>query len=546
MAAQTSHHGDRAAGRDWKAEYEELSRRDRDAALPPEDLERLGIAAYLAGDESGSISIHSRAHTLALERGELRQAARAAYWISFALIGARDLTRATAWAARARRLLDEDRHDCVERGYVLLPFGLEQVVAGDFTGAEATFTEAERTGERFADADLTSLARQGRGRVLVALGRVAEGVALFDEVMVSVTANEVTPIIAGVVYCSVISACVELLDIRRAHAWTEALDDWCATQRGLVPYRGECLAHRAEIMCWRGQWAEALDQARRACEAQLAAKGARPGAAAYALAELLRLRGDLPAAEEAYQLASAHGRAPYPGLALLRLAQGHTESARAAVERLMAEPASARQRADVLAAAVEIQLAAGNVAAARESADGLQAIAARLPSEWLRAMALSAQGVVLVEESRPADALAPLREALAAWHELGAPYESARVHVALGRACQVLGDADGARLEWEAAAHAFRGCGARPALAAMEALTGDTTPPTVQARDGLTSREVDVLRLVAQGKTNRAIARDLDISEKTVARHVSNIFLKLDLSTRAAATAYAFTHGLAR
>ena len=179
----------------------------------------------------------------------------------------------------------------------MLPQALEQIAAGDLAGAEATFAAAERIGERFADADLTSLARQGRGRVLVALGRVAEGVALFDEVMVAVTAGEVTPIIAGVVYCSVISACFEMLDIRRAQEWTEALNDWCEAQPGLVPYRGECLAHRAEILRLRGRWPEALDEARRAYDALAAAKRAGQGTAAYALAELHRLRGDIPAAE---------------------------------------------------------------------------------------------------------------------------------------------------------------------------------------------------------------------------------------------------------
>ena len=261
--------------RDWKAEYAELSARDGRKALEPADLERLGIAAYLAGHESGSIDVHTRAHHLALERGDTRQAARSAFWIAFALIGARELTRAAGWAARARRLLEEDRHDCVECGYVMLPQALEQTASGDLAGAEATFAAAERIGERFADADLTSLARQGRGRVLVGLGRVAEGVALFDEVMVAVTAGEVTPIVSGVVYCSVISACFEMLDIRRAQEWTEALNDWCEAQPGLVQYRGECLAHRAEIFRLRGRWPEALDEARRAYDVLAAARSTR-------------------------------------------------------------------------------------------------------------------------------------------------------------------------------------------------------------------------------------------------------------------------------
>jgi DNA-binding CsgD family transcriptional regulator/tetratricopeptide (TPR) repeat protein len=505
------------------------------------------MAAYLAGHESGSIDVHTRAHNMALDRGDTRQAARSAFWVAFVLIGARELTRAAGWAARARRLLEEDGHDCVECGYVMLPQALEQTSRGDLVGAETTFAAAERFGERFADLDLTSLARQGRGRVLVGLGRVAEGVTLFDEVMVAVTAGELTPIVSGVVYCSVISACFELLDIRRAQEWTEALNSWCVAQPGLVPYRGECLLHRAEMFRFRGRWTEALDEARRAYEALVAGKRAGQGTAAYALAELHRLRGEIPAAEDAYRLASEHGGAPHPGLALLRLAQGRGDAARGAIDRVMAEPTRGRQRPDVLVAAVEILLASGDVPAARRAADELKAMAAALNSEWLRAMAASADGCVHLADGRARQALAPLREALTIWQDLDAPYEVARVKVLVGRACRALGDADGARMEWDAAVRVFRQFGATPALAEVEALMqapSATTGSTVPETGGLTSRELEVLRLIAGGKTNRAIAGELDISEKTVARHVSNIFTKLDLSTRAGATAYAFTHRL--
>ena len=280
--APPSGHRTRAspASPDWQAEYAELAARDRRTALEPVDLERLGIAAYLAGHESDAIGVHTRAHNVALGNGDSRQAARSAFWIAFALIGAREVTRAAGWAARARRLLEEDRHDCVESGYVMVPEGLERTLAGDLAGAEATFAAAERIGERFADPDLTSLARMGRGRAIVASGRVAEGVALLDEVMVAVTAGELSPIISGVVYCSVISACFEILDMRRARDWTEALNDWCNAQPGVVPYRGECLAHRAEIFSLRGRWPEALDEARRASDALAPANRMGQGIAA--------------------------------------------------------------------------------------------------------------------------------------------------------------------------------------------------------------------------------------------------------------------------
>jgi len=529
----------------WKAEYAELSALDLRAELDPADLERLGVAAYLVGEEARSIDAHTRAHSLALARGDTRQAARSAYWVAFAFIGARDLTQAAGWAARARRVLEEDRHDCVECGYVLLPEALGRVTAGDLVGAEATLAEAERLGERFTDRDLTSLARQARGRVLVGLGRVQEGVALFDEAMVAVTAGEVTPIVCGVVYCSVISACFEMLDMRRAQEWTEALNRWCEAQPDSVPYRGECLTHRAEILRLRARWPEALELGRRAYDALASSKHPGRGMAAYALGEVHRLRGEIQAAEDAYRLAGEHGRAPHPGLALLRAAQGQLDAARAAIVRVMAEPARGSQRAQVLAAAVEILLASDDVIGARRAADELKTMADALGSVWLRGIAACADGAVLLADGRPDEALAPLREALSTWRELDAPYEAARVRVLVGRACLSLRDEEGAKAEWDGAAAVFRQFGAAPALAAVEALRQRAASTLEPEATRLTPREIEVLRLIASGKTNREIAHALDISEKTVARHVSNIFTKIDVPTRAAATAYAFTHRLA-
>jgi DNA-binding CsgD family transcriptional regulator len=528
---------------DWGEQYAELSARDRHTPLPPAELERLGAAAYMAGDEAACIDAHTSAHNIALANRDIRQAARSAFWVAFALIGARELTRAGGWAARAQRLLEEHQCDSVECGYVRLPHGLQQVTAGDLAGAEATFAGIERIGERFGDADLVNLARHGRGRALVAMGRITPGLILLDEVMVSVTAGEVTPIVSGVIYCSVISACFELLDMRRAQEWTEALNGWCERQSGLVPYRGECLTHRADLLRLRGRWAEALAEAQRAFETQAAVH--REGGTAYVIAELHRLRGNAAEAEAAYRIAAEHGRAPQPGLSLLRLAQGQRDLARASIERALAEPSHSRQRADLLAAAVEILLAAGDVDAAQKPAEELKAIAASIPSAWLRAMAAAAEGAVLVAAAQPREALAPLREAVTIWCDLDAPYEAARARLLVGRACQALGDRDGARLEVDAAARAFRVFGAAPALAELERPATDRHADAPMAPGGLTARELEVLKKMAQGKTNRAIARELEISEKTVARHVSNIFTKLDLSSRAAATAYAFTHHLA-
>jgi DNA-binding CsgD family transcriptional regulator len=292
----------------------------------------------------------------------------------------------------------------------------------------------------------------------------------------------------------------------------------------------------------RGRWTEALDEARHAYEALAQAKGPGAGSAAYGLGELHRLRGDAAAAEGAYTRASDHGRTPYPGLALLRLETGQGETARAAIERALAEPLKGRQRATLLAGAVEILIASGDVAGAARASAELQAIADRFETPWLRAMAASAHGAVCLAEGRAHDALPPLRAAAAIWRDLDASYDVARVTVLIGRSCRALGDEDGARLEWDAAARVFRQFGAAPALAALESLTHRQGPPA--GASGLSPRELEVLRLIAKGHTNRMIAHDLAISEKTVARHISNIFTKLDLTSRAAATAFAFTHGL--
>jgi ATP/maltotriose-dependent transcriptional regulator MalT len=319
------------------------------------------------------------------------------------------------------------------------------------------------------------------------------------------------------------------------------LNDWCATQPGLVPYRGECMAHRADLLRLRGEWRQALDEARHAYDALAVGKRPGRGASAYAMGELHRLMGDAAAAEEAYRQASEYGRSPQPGLALLRLAQGRKDDARLAMTRVLLEQTRGRPRIDALAGAVEVLLACGDQAGARVAADELCAIASATDAPWVRAVAAQADGAVKLEVGDPQSAVGPLREAITLWRELDVPYEVARATVLSGLACRQLGDTDGATLELDAAARTFQQIGATADLKRLDALR--EAPRS--APGGLTSREVEVLRLIAQGKSNRAIAESLEISEKTVARHVSNIFIKLDLPSRAAATAYAFTHGLA-
>ncbi len=526
----------------WQQTYDELCAEDRRSPLEPAALEQLAMAAYLVGQDNEAVDVLARAHNAFVERMDQVRAARCAFWLAFILMNTGEGARASGWLARAQRLLDEGHHDAVERGYLLLPAALRQVGARDLATAATTFAQAAEIGERFGESDLVNLARQGQGRTLLGLGKVAEGVALLDEVMIAVTSGEVSPIVAGTIYCSVISACFDIFDMRRAQEWTDALNRWCTSHPDLVPYRGECLVHRAEIMLLHGGWRDALEEARRACD-WLSRPSVRPpvGAAYYQLGELYRLRGDFSDAEDAYRVAGERGRAPYPGLALLRLAQGQRDAAKAAICRVAEEVRDRRTRARVLAACVEIQLAAAEIALARKAADELAAIATEAGGPFLHALSSHASGAVLLAEGQAARALTALREACAGWRDLDAPYEVARATVLIARACRQLGDADGAEIELRAAARTFRQLGAKPDLARVEQLSA-TAPPA--AAGPLTPREMEVLALVASGKTNRGIAEALSISEKTVARHVSNIFTKLDLSSRAAATAYAFKHRL--
>ena len=501
------------------------------------DLEREAVTAYLAGREADCLELLTRAHHAAVEAGNPPAAARAAFWLAFQLIGAGDQAQASGWAARAKRLLEDYGQPCVECGYILIPQGFAAFSSGDVDRAQAAFGEAEAIGLRFHDKDLVAFSRHGRGRVLIATRRIDEGVALLDEVMLSVTSGELTPLIAGTVYCSVIAACFELYDVARAREWTEALNAWCAARPGVVPYRGDCLVHRSEVLRLGGRWREAVGEAAQVPSMPVTRRPAR-AAALYELAEIHRLQGEVAAAEEAYRGAAELGRLAHPGLALLRLAQGDADAAKASISRALAEHRG-RHRASLLAAAVEIDVAAGDLDAARTASAELTQTAEAVRSPWLRAMARHAAGALLVADGQSEPALARLQEALGIWRELDMPYHAARTRAAIAAACDRLGDAEGARLEREAAARAFRDIGASVDLADLERRSSPSSS------NGLTAREVEVLRLVARGRTNRAIAEALAISEKTVARHVSNIFTKLDLPSRAAATAYAFRKGLA-
>ena len=527
--------------RAWADAFAELSAADAEAPLEPEDLERVATAAYLLGRDEDSVQVWERAHHELLRRGDEERAARCAGWMVFVLMNGGEFARAGGWLARARRLLDDGQRDCVERGHLLVPLAFQHAVAGDWPSAHAISGQAAEIGDRFGDIDLVTLARNIQGRALIGQGKTVEGMTLLDELMVAVIADEVSEIVAGAVYCSVIEACQEVFDLRRAQQWTAALTHWCDSQPDLVPFSGNCLVHRAEIMQLHGAWPDAVDAAQRACERLLRRSQPAVGAAFYQQGELHRLCGEFAQAEEAYHQASRSGRDPQPGLARLRLAQGQVDAAEATIRRATAGAQDRLARSRLLPALVEIMFAAGDAGAAGAAADELSEMAGDLDAPLLRALATHGEGAVLLLEGDARAALGALRHAWSAWRELEVPYEAARVRVLIGLACRELEDEETAEMELDAARSVFEQLGAVPDLARAQALSRESP---AKPAGGLTARELDVLRLVATGKTNRSIAADLFLSEKTVARHVSNIFTKLGLSSRAAATAYAYEHDL--
>jgi ATP/maltotriose-dependent transcriptional regulator MalT len=481
-------------------------------------------------------------HRAYLDAGATLPAARCAVWLGINLFRRGEIGAATGWLGRTQRLLDTYDGDCPERAYLRVPEIFRLQAQGRIDEAIALAAAAAETGRRLGDADLAALASHSQGELLVHAGRIDEGVALLDEAMLSVTAGELSPIITGIVYCGVITGCHAAFDVRRAQEWTTALTRWCDDQPDLIAFSGACMVHRAELMQVRGAWPDALEEARRAARRATEVHQVRAAAqAVYIEGELHRLCGAYADAETAFREAARGGWEPQPGLALLRLAQGEAAAAAATLDRALGESTDRTRRAELLPAAVEVRLARGDVDGARAAADELGELAAIYGSDLLQAALDQARGAVDLAAGDARAALPALRRAWRGWQEVDAPYAGARVRELVGLACRDLGDEDAAAMELDAAREAFATLGAGPDVSRLARLAGARPP---RATQGLTPRELQVLRLVAGGATNRGIAAELVLSEKTVDRHVSNILAKLRVPSRAAATAFAYEHEL--
>jgi len=524
--------------RDWKSARESFTAAAEKGPLSVDDLASMSDSAWWLGLNDEALAGFEDLYRRYLSDDRRSEAAKLALDTGFLWFLRGEQSIGGGWVSRGRRLLDE-MPDCVEKGYGLVMDIDDAIAAGKFDEAVATATEVQAVATRFGDANLAAAGLVGEGMAMIRQGDVRAGLALLDEAMLPVAAGEVSPDLAGNLYCQLMGICEELADIPRARVWTEATERWCDRFTSAVMFAGVCRMHRAQLLQIQGDWDLAEDEARQVCHDLADMNMFAVAESHYQIGEIRRLRHDFAGAEDAYRKAHGMGRDPQPGLALLRMAQARVAVAKGSIRgALVSHSKGPLARARLLAAQVEIDLAAGDMVAAESAAADLEQIASAFASPGIEASAAQARGAVQVAMGRHVEALPVLREAVRKWQALDAPYDAARSRVLAAQAALGLGDNDAADLDLEAAELLFDRLGA--VGDAMRVLRLRSVSPV----PGLTGREIEVLSCVAGGQSNREVAATLFISEKTVARHLSNIFTKLGVSSRTEAAAFAFRQGL--
>jgi DNA-binding CsgD family transcriptional regulator/tetratricopeptide (TPR) repeat protein len=548
----------------WAEACDEFAAADRLEPLTAEDLERFAEAAQVLGRGEEAVKTLRRAYEAREAASEFDRAVTTAFWLWQALIMNREYARANGWVAQVRRLARErfasQEGPAQERppqalpahvyrpvpmddnGWLLVTDAYALIGLADYEAAVQLLARAAQVASHQGQTDLVVFATTVWGRALIKAGRLQDGLSRLDEAMLSVINRDTSPRATSLMYCSAIATCHEAHEFARAREWTLALGTWLDSLPQLSgAYFGNCRIYRSRLMRLCGAWGEAVDEVAVVCDdlgggyGQLVA-----GHAFYELGEMYRLLGN-PEAEEAYRRAGEYGAPTQPGLALLRLAQDDIETAVGGIRRALTETTGRLERLELLTAGVTVMLAAGDLDAARAAVAELDLIAQVYDTSAVQIEVAAARGAVALAEGDAATALPLLRSAARWWREIEAPHTVATLSVLIALACRSLGDEEAAQLELESARATFAHLGARPDLHRVERLMH---PAQVVGLHGLSAREIEVLRLIAAGKTNHAIATELFLSERTVHRHVSNIFDKLGVHSRAAAVSYGIRHRL--
>jgi DNA-binding CsgD family transcriptional regulator len=524
---------------DWAARFRQLQASGVSTA---DGLDELGTAAWFLGRMAECERAWTAAYDAYATAGETDAAIRCAFWVGYMLGEGGAAVKAHAWMSRVMELCRRRSEEGATEAAATAALCQAQEAWGAGRVADAVeIGERARTlAHEAGAADIEVFATMGLARALVRAGSFERGFALMDELMLSIADGGVGERVAGPAYCAVIASCLDRWDIGRASAWTHDLNEWCDAQHGLQIFRGECSIHRATVLGIAGEWTEAARVL-----ADVTTRERRPATldnALYDLSELNRRAGRTQAADEGFRQAASLGREVQPGLGRLRRDTGRLASARAGIARALSAAPTPGRRADLLAAQVEVEADGGDLEVAADADRELRDLAEAIGTTYLTALADRTSGTVLLAQRRPELAQPVLRRAWSGWRDLEDPYDGALTRVLLARTARALGDEEAAQLEFDAARTTLAGLGALADLARLERLAASV--PAAAAAAGLSRRELEVLRLIATGSSNRDIAARLFLSERTVARHVSNILAKLRLSSRSAATAYAFEHGL--
>lgn len=443
----------------WREAYDLMREADLARPLEPEDLELLGEAAWWVGRMDQCIDYHERAYGAYLNAENPKRAGFMALLLVRHYFMKSAPSIAVGWFSHAERLL-ADEPDCVEHGYLAQ---MRVIMLEEMNENEQALDQAELSleiGMRFGDRTLQGYALLDKGRVLVKLGKVKEGLQYLDEATVAAVSGEIKPIVAGMIYCRAIGSCAELSDYRRAGEFTEAARRWCDRLSMAGGFPGMCRVHRAEIIRLRGDWAEAEREAKVAVD-ELG--GYLPAIAAEALYEIGEIKfrmGDFPAAEEAFTQAHELLREPQPGLALMRLEQGKVATALNQINAALSAAPQSLQRAKLLPSLVRIAIASGDKEAARSAAEELEKIAEDYGTAVLGAYAAYARGQVQLADGESVAAVQSLRRSLQAWREADAPYEAAAVRIPMAEAFRAMGDEDSAIMELRSAKATFDRLGA--------------------------------------------------------------------------------------
>jgi DNA-binding CsgD family transcriptional regulator len=518
----------------WAEACEEFEAADRLEPLAVHDLEAFAEAAQVLGRGDEAARLLRRAYDAHVEANDIESAVTSAFWLWQLLIINAEFARANGWVAQVRRLTQQD-HD-----WFLITDAYSLIGAAEYEAAAQLLARAAQDASHRRQVDLVAFATTIWGRALIKSGRLKEGLSRLDEAMLPVIDGDASPRARTMMYCAAIATCHEVREFARAREWTLALGVWLESLSGLRgAYFGNCRIYRSYLMRLRGSWREAVNEVAVVCDDLSGGYGELVASHAfYQLGEMHRLLGN-PEAEEAYRRAAQYGAPTQPGLALLRLAQDDIDTALVGIRRALAETKGQLERLDLLAACVTIALAARDLDVARSAVTEMALIAEVYDTAAVQAELVGARGAVALAEGDAATALPLLRSAAQSWREMDAPYAVATLSVLIGMGCRSMGDEEAAQLEFGSARDTFARLGARPDLRRVETLL---KPPQPVGSHGLSAREIEVLRLIAAGKTNHAIATELFLSERTVHRHVTNIFDKLGVRSRTAAASYGIQH----